>query len=282
MPQPAQPTFPTAILNDGREMPQFGYGTLKVSDDEAEKSVSEALNAGYRLIDTAAIYENEEGVGKALANRHDIFLTTKVWNDSQGHAEAKTAFRESLRRLGRDEVDLLLIHWPCASRDLYVDTWKALIELREDGRVKSIGVSNFLPEHIDRLIEETGVTPTVNQIELHPYFQQREARDYHRKHNIITQAWSPLGRGALLDDPVIKSIAEEMETTPAAVILRWHLQSGTAPIPKTSSPDRMRENASALQVFLNRDQMGRIDALDRKDGRIGPDPVKLGNEETAA
>jgi len=272
MPRPVPTAVPTTILNDGREMPQFGLGTAQMPNDEAESLVATAIEEGYRLIDTAAMYKNEEGIGKALAGRPGIFLTTKIWNEDQGYERAKTAFRESLARLGRDEVDLLLIHWPCPEQDLYIETWKALIELREDGRTKSIGVSNFLPEHIDHLIEETGVTPAVNQIQMHPRWQQKDLRAYLRGKAIIAQSWSPLGQGQLLDNPTIAGIAEELGATPAQVILRWHLQGGCAPIPKSSSRERMAENLGALQVVLNRDHMAQIDAMDHPDGRWGPDP----------
>lgn len=275
MPQPVQTAFPTAILNDGREMPQFGLGTYNIADEAAEDAVSSAIARGYRLIDTAAIYGNEQGVGKGIANRHGIFLTTKIANDAQGYQAAKTAFREALARLGRDDVDLLLIHWPCPDKDLFVDTWKAMIELREDGRTRSIGVSNFLAEHIDRLIAETGVAPAVNQVEMHPLFQQRDLRTYHRNHGIITQSWSPLGQGKLLDHPVLAEIARDLDVPVSAVILRWHLQNGAAPIPKTSNPERMSENLDAIRVFLTRDHMSLIETLDDPDGRIGPDPLSF-------
>ncbi|RVQ65531.1 aldo/keto reductase [Croceicoccus ponticola] len=275
---PVQTTFPTAILNDGREIPQFGFGTLGIDNDQADDSVSEAIQRGYRLVDTAAIYGNEEGVGKGIGTRHDVFLTTKIWNDRQGFAEAKSALDEALAQIGRDEVDLLLIHWPCPARDLYVDTWKALIELREEGKAKSIGVSNFLPEHIDRLVADTGVTPSVNQIQIHPMYQQRDLRAYNREHGIVTQSWSPLGSGQLLRQPVLKAIADELEMPVAAVILRWHLQHGLGPIAKTSTPERMSENLEAMSVVLSREQMARIDALDHPDGRLGPDPMTFGND----
>jgi len=277
MPQ-VQTAYPTAILNDGREMPQLGFGTNDIDNEKAEEIVKEAIARGYRLVDTASMYGNEEGVGKGVGTRHDIFLTTKIWNDRQGHAEAKTAFRESLAKMGRDEVDLLLIHWPCPGKDLYVDTWKALIELRDDGRVKSIGVSNFMPEHIDRLIAETGVTPAVNQIQVHPMWQQRKVREYNRDKGIVTQSWSPLGSGQLMNHPVLKEIAAELDVPVASVILRWHLQHGLSPIPKTATPERMSDNLDAMTVVLNRDNMARIDALDHPQGMLGPDPMTFGDD----
>ncbi|WP_066559055.1 aldo/keto reductase [Croceicoccus bisphenolivorans] len=278
MPQPVQTAFPTAILNDGREMPQFGFGTYCIANDQAEEAVAQAIARGYRLVDTAAIYENEEGVSKGVGSRHDIFLTTKIWNDRQGYDEAKAAFREALARMGRDEVDLALIHWPCPDKGLFVDTWRALIDLREDGRVKSIGVSNFMPEHITRLIDETGVTPAVNQIQVHPMWQQREVRAFNRDHGIVTQSWSPLGSGQLMKHRVLNEIAEELDAPVASVILRWHLQHGLAPIPKTSTPERMTSNLDAINVVLNRDHMARIDALDHPQGRLFADPYTFGND----
>lgn len=278
MSQPVQTALPTTILNDGREMPQFGFGTYGLKGEDGAEKIGEAIRRGYRLVDTAAVYENEESVGKAIGNRHDIFLTTKIWNDRHGHAEAKTAFREALARLGRDEVDLLLIHWPCPGKDLYVETWQALIELREDGRAKSIGVSNFMPEHLDRLIAETGVTPAVNQIQVHPMWQQREVRRYNSDHGIVTQSWSPLGAGQLIEHPVLSEIAAERGVPVASVILRWHLQHGLAPIPKTATPERMSENLDAMQVVLNRDEMARIDALDHPEGRLYGDPYTVGSD----
>ncbi|MCJ8191546.1 aldo/keto reductase [Sphingomicrobium aestuariivivum] len=264
---------PHLTLNDDREMPQLGFGTWQVEEEDAAGVVKTALDVGYRLVDTAAIYENERGVGKGLEGREDIWLTTKIWNDDQGYAEAKTAFGHSLNRLGREDVDLLLIHWSCPQKDRFVDTWKAMIELREEGRAKSIGVSNFRREDLARIIEETGFAPAVNQIELHPSFQQRELRALHDELGIRTQSWSPLGQGKGMDADVVGRIAEETGQSPAAVIIRWHLQSGLLVIPKASSRAHMADNLSALDFTLSDAQMAAIDGLDRADGRIGPDPA---------
>jgi len=264
---------PVIILNDGREMPQFGFGTWQVPDNEAAGCVRDAVDVGYKLVDTAAIYQNEDGVGEGLKGRNQIWLTTKVWNRDQGFEGTKAALEKSLERLGRDSVDLLLLHWPCPEQDLYVESWKAMIELREEGKALSIGVSNFMAEHLQRLDKETGVIPAVNQVELHPTFQQRALRQVHSDMGVATQSWSPLGQGKALNHPVIREIAEETGASPAAVVLRWHLQSGLAPIPKASSHEHAADNFSALSVHLKRDQMGRIDQLDDPNGRIGPDPA---------
>ena len=267
---------PTIELNDERRMPQLGFGTFKIDDDDAAETIHTALDVGYWLIDTAAFYKNERGVGQGIGAWSDIFLTTKIWNDDQGHERTLAATSESLDRLGREYVDLLLIHWPCPKQNLYVDSWRALIELREQGRAKSIGVANFLPEHLHRIIDETGVTPAVNQIELHPAFQQRELRVVHDRLGIATQSWSPLGQGRGMDDPVIAEISEATGGSAAQVILRWHLQHGLSPIPKASSREHMADNFGALDFTLNDAQMTRIDALDDPAGRIGPDPAQLG------
>ncbi|WP_338467790.1 aldo/keto reductase [Novosphingobium sp. ZN18A2] len=264
---------PVIILNDGREMPQFGFGTWQVPDSDAAECVRDAVDIGYKLVDTAAIYENEDGVGEGLRGRNQVWLTTKVWNRDQGHEGTRAALDRSLERLGRDNVDLLLLHWPCPEQDLYVESWKAMIELRDEGKALSIGVSNFLPEHLERLDKETGVVPAVNQVELHPTFQQRELRKVHADMGIATQSWSPLGQGKAMNNPVIREIAEETGATPAAVVLRWHLQNGLAPIPKASSHAHAADNFAALSTHLKRDQMGRIEMLDDANGRIGPDPA---------
>lgn len=264
---------PVIILNDGREMPQFGFGTWQLPDDVAGGCVRDAVDIGYKLVDTAAIYQNEDGVGEGLKGRSQIWLTTKIWNRDQGYDGTRAALDKSLERLGRDSVDLLLLHWPCPEQDLYVESWKAMIELREAGKALSIGVSNFLPEHLKRLEKETGVIPAVNQIEAHPTFQQQALRRVHADMGIATQSWSPLGQGKALSHPVICEIAQETEASPAAVILRWHLQSGLAPIPKASSHDHAADNFAALSVHLKRDQMARIAQLDDPAGRIGPDPM---------
>lgn len=263
---------PILELNDGHAMPQLGLGTYRIADEDAPAAVKAAVDIGYALVDTAAVYGNETGVGKALAGTRGIFLTTKLWNESQGFERAKKAFEKSLGRLGR-EVDLLLIHWPCPEKHLFLDTWKAFIDLREEGKVRSIGVSNFRRDELDRLVSETGIVPAVNQVELHPRFQQRELRALHADLGIVTQSWSPLGQGHGMEQEVIRAIAEESGQSAAAVIIRWHLQHGFAVIPKASSSAHMADNFSATQFELTGEQMGRIDALDDRHGRIGPDPA---------
>ncbi|MWV28558.1 aldo/keto reductase [Aurantiacibacter rhizosphaerae] len=264
--------YPTLTLNDDRRMPQLGFGTFKLADDDATKAVKTAVDVGYWLIDTAAVYENETGVGKGVGDWSDIFLQTKIWNDSQGYDETLSAFDESLERLGRDYVDMLLIHWPCPDKGKFVDTWNAFIELRDAGKAKSIGVSNFREEDLKRIVDETGVVPALNQIELHPAFQQRDMRRVHDEMGIATQCWSPLGQGDGLDHEAIQKIADETGKPASAVILSWHLQHGLAPIPKASSRDHIEANFKALDFKLSDDQMASIDAMDSDDGRMGPDP----------
>ena len=265
----------TLTLNDGRPMPRFGLGVWRTPQDDAAEVIKQALAAGYRSIDTAAIYGNERGVGEGLkgAARDDVFVTTKLWNDRQGYDSTLEAFDKSLQRLGLESVDLYLIHWPAPKKDLFVDSWKAMIRLKEEGRARSIGVSNFAPEHLKRVIDETGVTPSVNQIELHPSFQQRALREFHDQHGVKTESWSPLGQGRQLDDPVVGEIARKHGKTPAQVVIRWHLDSGLIVIPKTVTPSRMAENIAVFDFALDADDLARIAALDKSDGRIGPDPV---------
>ena len=271
---------PILTLNDGSTIPQIGLGTYQAAGDETARTVETAIGIGYRHIDTAMIYRNEAGVGAGMrasgVPRDQIFVTTKVWNTDQGHDAALAACAASLDRMGLDHVDLYLIHWPVPARDLYVDTWRALIRLREEGRVRAIGVSNFNPDHLDRLIAETGVVPVVNQVECHPAFQQRALRAADAERGIATQSWSPLGQGALLGDPMLRAIAEKHGRTPAQVILRWHVQQGLIVIPKTMSAARMRENFDLFGFALDEDDMARIAALDRAEGRIGPDPLTFG------
>lgn len=263
-------------LNDGARIPQVGLGVWQTPNDEAAPAVKAALDAGYRHVDTAAVYENEEGVGEGLRQsglaRGDIYLTTKLWNTEQGYDQTLRAFDASLKRLGTDYVDLYLIHWPSAHRGLFVDTWKALVKLKEEGRAKSIGVSNFYPEHIERIVAETGVVPVINQIELHPDFQQRENRAFHEKHKIATQSWSPLGQGKLLGHPTITEIATRLGRTPAQVIIRWHIQNGLVVIPKSVTPLRIAENFKVFDFSLSADDLDKLNALDDKSARIGPDP----------
>jgi 2,5-diketo-D-gluconate reductase A len=267
--------IPAIGLNDGVAIPQLGFGVFQVPPQETEKAVSEALEAGYRHIDTAAAYRNEAGVGKAIAAsgipRDELFITTKLWNDQQGHDRAIQAFAASAERLGLDVVDLYLIHWPIAMADRYVETFAAFTELKADGRVRSIGVSNFQEAHLRRVIDEVGVTPSVNQIELHPYLQQARLREVHAELGIATEAWSPIAQGAVLDDPVITALAEQHDRTPAQIVLRWHIQLGNVVIPKSVTPGRIRENLALFDFELGADDLAAIAGLDR-DERTGPDP----------
>jgi 2,5-diketo-D-gluconate reductase A len=266
---------PTLSLGESEQIPQLGYGVFQVPPKETEQAVAEALSAGYRHIDTAAAYRNEGGVGLALRSsgiaRDELFITTKCWNDDQGYEQAKRACRESLDRLELSHLDLYLIHWPVPAHDRYVETWKAFIELQQEGLVRSIGVSNFQPEHLERVIAETGVTPAINQVELHPHFQQVGLRREHERLGIVTEAWSPLGQGLELEDPVIVAIAQEHGKTAAQTIIRWHLQIGNVVIPKSVTPSRIAENFDVFDFELSDEQMQAIDAID-EGTRIGPDP----------
>lgn len=267
---------PYITFHDGRRAPQLGMGTWQLTGDAVVPSVQAAVEAGYRSIDTAAIYGNEVEVGRGIAQcgipREDLFVATKVWNDRHGHDSTKTALQESLDRLGLDYVDLYLIHWPVPQNKRYLETWEALIQLRDEGRARSIGVCNFQVGHLQKLLDGTGVLPVVNQIELHPHFQQAELRAYHQDHDIRTEAWSPLGRTQALRDPVILELAHQLQATPAQVILRWHIQMGHMVIPKSSHPARLQENLNLWNLHLDDAALARISALDRADGRIGPDP----------
>jgi len=268
--------IPTVGLNNGVAMPQLGFGVFLVPPDEVVEPVRAALDAGYRLIDTATLYGNEEGVGRALAEsglpRDELFVTTKVWNSDHGYDETLRAFDRSQKLLGVDVVDLYLIHWPTPERDRYVDTWRALERLYADGRVRAIGVSNFAIAHLDRLLSEGTVVPAVNQVELHPGFPQDELRAAHTRHGIVTEAWSPLGRGqGLLDRAEVTAVAAAHGRTAAQVVLRWHLQLGIVVIPKSVRPERIRENAAVFDFALSAAEMAVLSALDGP-GRIGPDP----------
>jgi diketogulonate reductase-like aldo/keto reductase len=271
-------TTPTLELNDGHRIPQLGFGVFEVDREDTKEAALHALKTGYRLIDTAAAYGNEAEVAEAIAasglERNQVFVTTKVWNNDHGRDRTLQAFERSLGRLGFDWVDLYLIHWPAPSQGKYVETWQALCELREQGRARSIGVSNFLVEHLERVIDATGVAPAVNQIELHPRLQQAELRRFHRQHAIVTESWSPLGRGALLDDPVIEDVAAATGRTPAQVLLRWNIQLGCLVIPRSVRPQRIEENAQIFDFELSADQMDAIGRLDRGE-RIGPDPARF-------
>lgn len=270
------PPTPTLALNAGTAMPQLGIGVFKVKNAEAERVVLDAFEAGYRMVDTAAMYRNEEGVGKAIAGsglpRAEIFVSTKLNNDAHGKQAALDAFDASLGRLGLDYVDLYLIHWPLPAQDRYVETWQALESIYREGRARAIGVSNFQPAHLRRLLDETGVVPAVNQIELHPYLVQSELRAFHVEHRIVTEAWSPLARGGeLLRDPVITTLAEKYGRTPAQIVIRWHVQLGNAVIPKSVTPSRIAENIDVFGFELADDDMASITELDRGH-RTGPDP----------
>lgn len=267
--------IPAIALNDGRSIPQLGLGTYKMPPPETADHVAAALELGYRHVDTASLYRNEEGVGEGLRrsglDRDEVFITTKVWHDRLGYDETLRAFDESLERLGLEEVDLYLIHWPAPARDLYVETWDALQLLRDEGRARSIGVANFKIAHLQRLIDETEVVPAVNQVELHPAFQQPELRDFHDAHGIVTECWAPLQRGAACDVPVIERIAAKHGRTPAQIALRWHLEIGAVAIPKTVHPDRMRENLGAGGFALDDDDLAALAGVDCGE-RTGRDP----------
>lgn len=261
-------------LNNGVVMPQVGFGVFQVPNDATEAAVSAALEAGYRSIDTAAIYGNEEGAGRAIAAsgiaRDELFVTTKLWNSD--HADAGAAYDASLDRLGLDRVDLYLIHWPAPAADRYLDAWAGLEELYAAGRVRAIGVSNFLPEHLRRIADLGGTVPAVNQVELHPALQQRDVVAANDALGIRTEAWSPLAQGALLADPTITAIAERLGRTPAQVILRWHVQQGRVIIPKSVTPSRIAANFDLAGFTLSPTDLAAIDGLER-DGRVGPHPA---------
>ncbi len=266
-------------LNNGLRMPQLGYGVWQVPNEEATPAVKQALNAGYRSIDTATIYGNESGVGKALAasdiSREDLFITTKVWNADQGYDNTLKAFDTSLEKLGLDYVDLYLIHWPTPMYDTYVETYKALEKLYKDGRTKAIGVCNFDIDHLQRILDECTVTPVVNQVECHPYLQQKELKKFCEEHDILLEAYSPLMNGqTVLQDEIIKKIAIQYDKTPAQVILRWHLQSNSIVIPKTVTPSRMEENMNVFEFELSEADMEQIAELDRNE-RINSVPSEM-------
>ncbi|MFD0361536.1 aldo/keto reductase [Nocardia sp. GCM10030253] len=271
-------TIPSIVLSDGNVIPQLGFGVFQVPPDDVFPVVTTALEVGYRSIDTAAIYGNEEGTGRAIREfglpRDEVYVTTKLWNSEQGYDSTLRAFDASMERLGLDYLDLYLIHWPVAKADRYIDTFRAFQALKAQGRVRSIGVSNFNIPDLERLIGETGEIPVVNQIELHPRLAQRELRAFHDNNAIATEAWSPLGQGTLLDDHTIVSIANEVGRSAAQVIIRWHLQLGIIVIPKSVTPARIAANFDVFNFELTREQMDAINALD-KHARIGPDPAKF-------
>ncbi|GLX99900.1 MULTISPECIES: aldo/keto reductase [Actinoplanes] len=266
---------PRITLNNGVTIPQIGFGVYQIPEAETAEAVTAALEAGYRSIDTAAIYHNEAGVGAALKAagipRDELFLTTKVWNADQGYDETLRAFDASVARLGVDTLDLYLIHWPTPKHGRYLDTWRALEELQNTGRTRAIGVSNFLPEHLRAIADRGGVIPAVNQIELHPHLQQRAAQEANAELGVVTEAWSPLAQAAVLNEDVVSSIAGQHGRSPAQVVLRWHVQQGRVVIPKSVTPDRIRENLRIFDFELSGDELAAIDALER-DGRTGPHP----------
>ncbi|WP_410642275.1 aldo/keto reductase [Amycolatopsis sp. lyj-346] len=269
-------SVPVIELNNGVRMPQLGYGVFQVPDDETATAVKAAIEAGYRSIDTAAVYGNEKGVGQAIAEsgiaRDELFVTTKLWNAAQGYDSTLEAFDESMRKLGLEQLDLYLIHWPTPARDKYLDTWRAFEKLYTDGRVRAIGVSNFQPTHLERLLDVAEIAPAVNQVELHPYLQQRELREFDAKQGIATEAWSPLAKGgSLLGDPVVAELAVKHSRTPAQIVLRWHLQLGNVVIPKSVTPSRIAENFDLFGFTLTEEEMESLTPLDRGE-RTGPDP----------
>jgi 2,5-diketo-D-gluconate reductase A len=268
-------SIPQLSLTDSDTIPQLGFGVFQVPPEDTAAAVDKALETGYRSIDTARAYRNEAAVGEATARsgvaREELFITTKLWNADHGRDATKAAFEQSLERLGYDYVDLYLIHWPLPSQDKYVETWQALMELYADGRARSIGVSNFQVEHLERIIDASGIVPSVNQIELHPQLQQARLRDYHAAHGILTEAWSPLGQGAALTEDTVQAIASELDRTPAQVVLRWHLQLGNVVIPKSVTPERIEENFDLFDFELSEEQMEAIGQLETGE-RTGPDP----------
>ena len=273
-------TSPNVTLNDGNIIPQLGYGVWQVEDKVAEEVVGKAFEVGYRHIDTARIYGNEEGVGRAIAAsglaRDDMFITTKVWNADHGYESTLAAFDASMERLGLETLDLYLIHWLQPKQGKYVDTWKALVELQKSGRVKSIGVSNFTKEALQEIIDATGVVPALNQVETHPYFNQADLRSFEAEKGIRHESWSPLGSGkGLLEDPRLKDIAAKYDgATPAQVVLAWHLALGNIVIPKSVTESRIKENWESLNLTLAEDDVAAISAMDKgAEGRIGADPA---------
>ncbi|UQN28812.1 aldo/keto reductase [Brachybacterium kimchii] len=276
-------TVPTINLNSGHAIPQLGFGVFKVPADEAEKAVTSALEVGYRHIDTAAIYGNEEGVGAAIAKsgipRDELFVTTKLWNDRQAGEEPHAAIRESLEKLGLEYVDLYLTHWPTPEKDTYVNAWQKLLEIRDQGLSRSVGVSNHLPEHLDRLVEETGVVPAVDQIELHPALQQRDVLEWAGKNGMHIESWGPLGQGKypLFEESSVADAASAHGVTPAQVVIRWHLQRGFIVFPKSTHRERMEQNFDVFGFELPADEVAAIDALDKGDGsgRVGTHPLEF-------
>jgi 2,5-diketo-D-gluconate reductase A len=270
---------PRLKLNDGHSMPQLGFGVWQVPDDAVAGVVRQAIGAGYRLIDTAAAYGSEAAVGKGISDsglpRSDVFVTTKLANRWHGFDNALRQFEASQKRLNLDHVDLFLIHWPCPAAGLYVDTWRAIVRLKEEGRVRSIGVSNFNAEHLRRLIDETGIAPAVNQIELHPRFQQKDMRRFDQEHGIATQSWSPLGQSQPAVSATLAEIGAKYGKSWAQVAIRWHVQNGLALVSRTVTPERLRENRSIFDFELDDADLARIAELDDPEGRVGPLPEQV-------
>jgi 2,5-diketo-D-gluconate reductase A len=281
------PLAPTLTMNNGLDIPQVGWGVMQISSEHMPEAFNTAVEAGYRLIDTAQAYGNEEGVGKAVAqaavSRDELFITTKLANSQQGRDTTLKAFEESMRMLGLGVLDLYLIHWPLPMTDKYVETWKAFEELLASGQIRSIGVSNFTEKHLQRLFDETDIVPVLNQVELHPRFPQDELRAFHAEHHILTEAWSPLERGrgllaesgltekrSLLEEPIIRDLAAAKGRSPAQIVLRWHVQLGNVIIPKSANPQRMRENIDIFDFELTDDEMRQFSSLAGE--RLGPDP----------
>ncbi|MEU3459467.1 aldo/keto reductase [Streptomyces sp. NPDC006733] len=269
------PSVPSITLNNAVQIPQLGFGTFQIPPEDTRETTLAALNTGYRHIDTAQMYGNEKGVGQAVRDsgldRADVFVTSKLNNDAHGHDNALRAFDRSLEALGLDYLDLFLIHWPLPAKGDFVDTWKGMEEIYRSGRAKAIGVSNFQPRHLRRLMEDSDVVPAVNQIEVHPYLSQDDVRAFGAEHQIATEAWSPIAQGKVLDDPTINRIAQRVGKTPAQVTLRWHLQRGDIVFPKSVTQKRIEENFDLFDFELTTADLGEISALDR-DERTGPDP----------
>ena len=272
--------IPHLTLNNGVRMAQLGFGVFQIPENRTEEAVAHAFSAGYRSVDTAAAYRNERAVGAAVANstlsREEIFITTKLWNGDQGYDNALRAFDASMERLALDYLDLYLIHWPVPAKNLYSETWQAFSSLYAAGRTRAIGVSNFEIEHLQRLFDEHGVVPAVNQVELHPYLSQTELRHFHKEHGVATEAWSPIAQGAVLSDPTITSIAGRLGRTPAQIVLRWHIQIGTIAIPKSVRPSRIVENIDIFDFELSEQDLSAIAGLDRAH-RTGPHPHIFGS-----
>jgi 2,5-diketo-D-gluconate reductase A len=269
---------PRISFHDGHSIPQLGFGLWQVEESVAVRTLHEAIHAGYRSIDGAQIYQNETPLGEAIRTcgvaRSELYITTKIWNEEQGRDKTLRSFDVSMKKLGLEKLDLLLIHWPSPHRNLFVETWKTLVEIKKSGRVDSIGVSNFREDDLKKIIDATGVIPVVNQIEVHPMFQQNILRQCHQELGIKTESWSPLGQGKVIADPLLKKIADKHRKSPAQVILRWHLDSGLIAIPKSVTPKRIRENFDVFEFKLDQEDMNLIKKLDVVNGRIGPDPSK--------